>query len=296
MKIVFASGKGGTGKTTIAANLAWFLSYSGERVQYVDCDVEEPNGYLFLKPVFERSEPARVMLPIIDAERCTSCGQCGKACQFHAIVNLPGQTLLLPQMCHGCGLCILVCPERAISDGRREIGWIEKGRGIMNIPFVHGTLNVGEPMAGPLIEQVKGHALGGHTVIIDAPPGTSCPVVKTMKDADLVILVTEPTPFGLHDLRAAVIVARTLAIPVAVVVNREQTRFEQLEGYLRENGLPVLARIPDDRRIAREYSMGNLICETLPVYREHFRELVAGIGQMSTVFERGREWRIAKSL
>jgi MinD superfamily P-loop ATPase len=296
MKIVFASGKGGTGKTTIAANLAWLLAHSGQRVQYVDCDVEEPNGYLFLKPAFERSEPARVMVPLIDAERCTSCGQCGKACQFHAIVNLPGQTLLLPQMCHGCGLCTLVCPERAISDETREIGWIEKGSAILNIPFVHGMLNVGEPMAGPLIEQVKAHAIDGHIAIIDAPPGTSCPVVKTMKHADLVILVTEPTPFGLHDLRAAIIVARSLAVPVAVVVNRERTRFEQLERYLRENGLPVLVRIPDDRRIAREYSMGNLICETLPVYREHFRELVAGIGRVSTLSERGREWRIAKSL
>ena len=166
----------------------------------------------------------------------------------------------------------------------------------MNIPFVHGTLNVGEPMAGPLIEQVKAHAIPGHIVIIDAPPGTSCPVVKTMSDADLVILVTEPTPFGLHDLRAAVIVARSLAIPVAVVVNREQTRFEQLEHYLWGNRLPVLTRIPDDRQIAREYSRGNLICETLPVYQEHFMELVAGIGRMSTSFERGQEWRTAKSL
>ena len=186
-------------------------------------------------------------------------------------------------MCHGCGLCTLVCPERAISDETREIGWIEKGSAILNIPFVHGMLNVGEPMAGPLIEQVKAHAIDGHIAIIDAPPGTSCPV-------------TEPTPFGLHDLRAAIIVARSLAVPVAVVVNRERTRFEQLERYLRENGLPVLVRIPDDRRIAREYSMGNLICETLPVYREHFRELVAGIGRVSTLSERGREWRIAKSL
>ena len=293
---MFASGKGGTGKTTIAVNLAWLLAYSGRRVEYLDCDVEEPNGHLFLKPEFEKRKPARVMVPVINQDKCTSCGQCGQACQFHAIVNLPANTLLFPQMCHGCGLCVLVCPEGAICEGTREIGMIETGKGCLNIPFVHGVLNVGEPMAGPLIEQVKACGRNGCLTIIDAPPGTSCPVVKTMSDADLVILVTEPTPFGLHDLRLAVIVARGLGIPVTVVVNRDQGSFEKMETYLKQNRLPVLARFPDDRDVAREYSKGNLICETLTRHRQGFMEIIAGIGLIPNESERGQEWQRAKSL
>lgn len=296
MNIVFASGKGGTGKTTIAVNLAWMLVRSGQKVQYLDCDVEEPNGHLFLKPDFESREAARVMVPVIHQDRCTSCGKCGEACQFHAIVNLPDNTLLFPQMCHGCGLCMLVCPEKAIGEGTREIGIIETGRGILDIPFVHGVLNVGEPMAGPLIEQVKGRGKTGCHRIIDAPPGTSCPVVKTMAGADLVVLVTEPTPFGLHDLRAAVAVARSLAIPVAIIVNRENGAYEPLEEYLRKTHLPVLARMPDDRKIAEEYARGNLICEALPAYRGRFRELASAVIRMLVTRKEGEKWRTAKSL
>jgi MinD superfamily P-loop ATPase len=296
MKIVFASGKGGTGKTTIAVNLAWTLAHSGHKVQYLDCDVEEPNGHLFLNPAFEGREAARVMVPVINQDKCTSCGQCGEACQFHAIVNLPGNTLLIPQMCHGCGLCEIVCPEGAIGAGTREIGIIETGAGVLGIPFVHGVLNVGEPMAGPLIERVKGHGKSGRHTIIDAPPGTSCPVVKTMSGADLVILVTEPTPFGLHDLRAAVAVARTLAVPVAVIVNRENGTYEPLEEYLREAHLPVLARFPDDREVAESYAKGSLICEELPAYRDRFVQLMAAVKGIPTTREEGEQWQTAKSL
>lgn len=296
MKIVFASGKGGTGKTTIAVNLAWTLASSGRKVEYLDCDVEEPNGHLFLNPAIERREAARVVVPIINQDKCSSCGACGEACQFHAIVNLPGNTLLFPPMCHGCGLCMLVCPENAMSEGTREIGIIETGFGVLGIPFVHGILNVGEPMAGPLIERVKAYAgIGCHT-IIDAPPGTSCPVVKTMADADLVILVTEPTPFGLHDLNAAVLVARTLDIPIAVVVNREQGEYEPLEKYLVEHHLPVLARFPDDLEVAREYSKGHLLCEALPRYRPLFIDVMIAIDRFFNEIERGLNCQMSKSL
>ncbi len=296
MKIVFASGKGGTGKTTVAVNLACTLAGLGQKVQYLDCDVEEPNGHLFLKPAFQIRENARVMVPVIDQSSCTSCGKCGEVCQFHSIVNFPDNTLLFPQMCHGCGLCALVCPQKAISEGTRDIGIIEKGRSFFDIPFVHGVLNVGEPMAGPLIEQVKGHGDLDCLMIIDAPPGTSCPVVKTMNGADFGVLVTEPTPFGLHDLRTAVAVARSLVVPVGIVVNRGTSPYEPLERYLLEAHLPVLTRIPDDRKIAEEYAKGNLICDTLPTYRVYFTQLFENMARTLNRQKKGEQWRTARSL
>lgn len=297
MKIAFASGKGGTGKTTIAVNLAWFLAHSDQPVQYLDCDVEEPNGHIFLNPRIERRERASVMVPVIDQGRCVSCGKCGEVCEFSAIVNFPSNTLLIPPMCHGCGLCALVCPTNAISEGGREIGLIETGTASNGIYFVHGILDVGEPMANPLIEQVK--ARGAHLglQIIDAPPGTSCPVVKTIFDADLVVLVTEPTPFGLHDLKIAASVASNLGVPRGVVINREQEAvFEPLERYLEEQSFPVLARFPEDREIAKTYAEGKLICEALPLYRVKFRALTAGIGEILQSLGENKEWQISVSL
>lgn len=296
MKIAFASGKGGTGKTTIAVNLAWFLAHLDKRVQYLDCDVEEPNGHLFLKPQIEGRDRALVMVPIINQEQCVSCGKCGEACQFSAIVNFPSNTLLIQSMCHGCGLCMLVCPSGALSEGTREIGFIETGSTAKDISFVHGVLNVGEPMANPLIEQVKARGAASRTQIIDAPPGTSCPVVKTISDADLVVLVTEPTPFGLHDLKMAVAVASSLGVPVGIVINREQGTFDPLEEYLEDQSLPVLARFPEDREIARAYSEGFLVCEALPVYREKFMELMTGIDRILQGYGEKKEWQISASL
>lgn len=296
MKIAFASGKGGTGKTTIAVNLAWFLAHADQRVQYLDCDVEEPNGHIFLKPKIERHEPAVVMVPIIDQERCVSCAKCGEACQFSAIVNFPSNTLLIPPMCHGCGLCLLVCPAGALSEGTREIGFIETGTAMKGISFVHGVLNVGEPMANPLIEQVKARGADVDIQIIDAPPGTSCPVVKTLSDCDLVVMVTEPTPFGLHDLKIAVSVASQLGVPVGIVVNRERGVFEPLEEYLKAHSLPVLARFPEDREIARAYSEGLLLCEELPLHRGKFEALAAGIGRILKIYGEKKEWQMSASL
>jgi MinD superfamily P-loop ATPase len=296
MRIAFASGKGGTGKTTIAVNLAWFLTHQGQPVQYLDCDVEEPNGHIFLKPRIEQQERASVMVPIIDQGRCVSCAKCGEVCQFSAIVNLPSNTLLIPPMCHGCGLCTLVCPTNAISEGTREIGLIETGKTADAISFVHGILNIGEPMANPLIEQVKARGVASHTQIIDAPPGTSCPVVKTIWDSDLVVMVTEPTPFGLHDLKIAVSVASNLGVPVGIVVNREHGTFEPLERYLETQRLPVLARFPEDRKIARSYSEGLLICEALPMYREKFKALTAGIGEILKDQGESEGWQISANL
>ncbi|HOV89093.1 MAG TPA: ATP-binding protein [Syntrophorhabdaceae bacterium] len=280
MRIVFASGKGGTGKTTIAVNFAFFLAYSQQKVQYLDCDVEEPNGHIFLKPKIDERLPVKVMIPVINQEVCTYCGECSRHCQFNALVTLPNNVLLFPELCHGCGLCLRICPACAITEGEREIGYIEKGMALMGIEFVSGLLNIGEPMAGPVIQQVKHHYNNDCVQIIDAPPGTSCPVVKTIIDADCVVMVTEPTPFALHDLKIAVSVAQTLGKQIGILINRENGEFKPLKEYLLENNLPVLATIPEDREIARVYSEGSLLMERLPLYKYNFIELSENIKKL----------------
>jgi MinD superfamily P-loop ATPase len=280
MRIALASGKGGTGKTTVAVNLAYYLAYSRQQVQYLDCDVEEPNGHIFLKPEIDAVRPAKVMMPIIDMKKCTSCGECSKNCQFHALAVLPGDTLIFPELCHSCGLCTRICPENAIEEGEREVGIVESGTGVLGIDFVHGILNVGEPMAVPLIREVKKHYKEDRIQIIDAPPGTSCPVVKTISDVDAVLLVTEPTPFGLHDLMIAVSVAKKLCKPIGVVINREMGGFDPLARYLSENKLPVLMTLPEDREIARRNAVGEMIFESLPAYRDNFMEFSSNVGKL----------------
>lgn len=270
MKVAIASGKGGTGKTTIAVNLAWFLADKGHKVQYIDCDVEEPNGHFFLSPDIAQTIPAFVMLPVIDQSKCTSCGECSGKCQFNAIVRLPGNTLIFPELCHGCGFCLHVCPTRVISEDQRQIGVVETGMGWGGVLFAHGVLNVGEPMPNPLIRQVKKQGLTDHIQIIDAPPGTSCPFVEAISDADIVILVTEPTPFGLHDLSISVDVAQARGKSVQIVINRENGLFAPLEAYLEEKKLKVLSRLPEDRRIAEVYSDGDMLLESLPEYGAYF--------------------------
>lgn len=280
MNIVFASGKGGTGKTTVASNFAWFLAKSKQRVQYLDCDVEEPNGHLFLKPVLDIREDCTIPVPAIAEQLCTFCGTCGEKCQYHAIVNLPRSTLVFPEMCHGCGVCSLVCPEGAVSESSRPVGIVEQGRGQLGIEFVHGLLNVGEPMAVPLIRAVKAKARSGHVRVIDAPPGTSCPVVATMTGAHLVVLVTEPTPFGLHDLRIAVSVARNMGLPVGVVINRNEGTYAPLIDYLAEERLSTLAVIPEQREIAETCSRGELMYDALPESRDYFTTIAMNIGKL----------------
>ncbi|MDD3846228.1 MAG: ATP-binding protein [Syntrophorhabdaceae bacterium] len=280
MNITMASGKGGTGKTTVAVNFAWLLASAGQRVQYLDCDVEEPNGHIFLKPSITESAPSKVMVPVVDQEKCTSCGECGLKCQFHAIVNLPGDTLIFPGLCHSCGLCSSVCPTGAITEGDREIGIIGKGSGTKRIDFIHGVLNVGEAMAVPLIKKVKNGRKDPYVHIIDAPPGTSCPVVATLKGSDAVIMVTEPTPFGLHDLKIAIDVARLLNIPTGVVINRDQGGYQPLSDYLEAAGIPILAVIPEDADIARHYSQGGIILESLPHYIDVYETLAANLEKL----------------
>jgi len=281
MIITVASGKGGTGKTTVAVSLALSLlednSSPAGKPLYLDCDVEEPNAALFLKPVFEQREEVGILIPEIDFNKCTYCGRCAEVCQYHAIAVVAQKVLVFPELCHGCGSCTLNCPEGAIHEVLNVTGVIEMGRA-GPLDFGQGVMNVGEAMAVPIIRQLKRKAIppdtAGQVAILDASPGTSCPVVESMRGADFVLLVTEPTPFGLHDLRLAVEVARDeLGLPVGVVVNRDGVGDKGVDEYCVAENIPILMRIPLDRRIAEAYSEGVPLVEALPEYRERFREL-----------------------
>ena len=278
MRIAIASGKGGTGKTTIATNLALTLSQDAKRVRYLDCDVEEPNGHIFLKPRIQRTKTVAIPVPQVDLERCTGCGQCGQICEFSAIVCINKKILTFPELCHGCGGCTLVCAEKAISEMPREVGVVEEGDRD-GIEFVHGRLSIGEAMAPPLIREVKRSLPGEGVAIIDAPPGTSCPVIEAIKGVDFVLLVTEPTPFGLHDLRLAVEVVRALRIPLAVFLNRCDLGDAEMRRFCEGEEIAILSEIPEDRRIALAYSRGEMAVRVIPEYRKIFRSLFESIGQ-----------------
>ena len=255
--VAIASGKGGTGKTTVAVHLAAILAEQGLAVQYIDCDVEEPNGHLFLKPTIECAEEAGILVPVIDKHRCTACGKCGKACEYNAIAVLK-TAMVFPELCHGCGGCLLVCPAWAIQEQPRTIGVVETGRS-GKISFAQGRLHVGEPMPPPLIRAVKRTRQADAVTILDAPPGTSCPVVATVRDADFVVLVTEPTPFGLNDLRLAVELMQQLKRAFGVVINRAGIGDDTVREFCHAENMPVLAEIPDDRRVAEAYSRGAMM-------------------------------------
>lgn len=272
MRIAIASGKGGAGKTTISSNLAFTEAKRGKKVVYVDCDVEEPNGHLFLKPDIISTRPVGMMVPSVDKDRCNHCGLCGQICEFSAIVCLGSETLVFPEMCHSCGGCWLVCPENAISQVLREMGQVEIGRA-GSIDFLQGILNIGEAMSPPVIRAVKKAAPEAEIQIFDAPPGTSCPVIETIRDCDYVILVTEPTPFGLNDLTLAVEMVRALKNPFGVIINRADLGYSDVQDYCRRQHIPVLAEFPDDRRAAEAYSQGQLISEVIPEFGDLFSAL-----------------------
>lgn len=272
MRISIASGKGGTGKTTIATNLALAL----EDVQYIDADVEEPNGHLFLKPRIEERISVGIPVPRVDMSLCTHCGMCADICEYHAIVVIKDKLLTFPELCHGCGGCSYICPADAITEVDREIGVIEKGMA-GQIEFVHARLNVGEPMAPPLIRKEKTFIHNAKPAIIDAPPGTSCPVVESVKETDFCALVTEPTPFGLNDLRLAVEMVRTLEIPLGVIVNMADIGDRAVWEYCQKEAVPVLMEIPFDRKIAELYSKGIPLTSALPEYKDLFVQLFHNI-------------------
>lgn len=276
MKIAVASGKGGTGKTTIATALAALAARQGSRVAYLDCDVEEPNGHLFLHPQIAREEPIGKPIPVVDTDRCTHCGRCSQICRFGAIVCVGEQTLVFEELCHACGGCLLVCPAGAIREETKVIGTLRTGAAGA-VEFVGGELNVGEAMSPPAIHAVKEAAPEVDLIIFDCPPGTSCPVIESVRGCDFLLLVTEPTPFGLHDLKLAVEMARALRLPFGVVINRADIGDRQVWEYCQRQRVTILAEIPDDRAVAEAYSRGDLAALGVPAVSQRIVELLEAI-------------------
>ncbi len=273
VRLAIASGKGGTGKTTIATNLAMRLAHHGQEVVYVDCDVEAPNGHLFLKPDEVREYPVNRLVPQVSQERCQHCGDCGRICRYNAILCLAERTLIYDELCHSCGGCVRVCPTRAITEIPHFVGVVRIGIA-GKVQFVSGTLKVSEASSPPVIRAALQAMPPSDWVILDAPPGAACSVVETLRDCDYVLLVSEPTPFGLHDLQIALELAKTLAVPCGVVVNRAYSSMAELRELCGQAQVPVLGEIPDDLAIARAYSRGQRIIDVVPGLHRTFDHLL----------------------
>lgn len=283
MILTVASGKGGTGKTTVAASLA---TVWGHPVLAVDMDVEEPNLQLFLRPETVSTEPAFMAVPVLDPGRCKLCGACAELCQFKAISVMGTNLILFPDQCHGCGGCMRICPEQALSQGQRELGSVELGFTLSGIPCLTGRLRIGEAMSPPLMTKVRQrmHAIadkGALDIIIDAPPGVSCPAMTAVMDADVILLVTEPTPFGLHDFRLAWQAFLPLGKPMAVVINRAGLGDDGIQRFCREKALAILAEIPFRRDIAEHYARGGVLAELDGEMAAVFEDLAAQLGRMA---------------
>ncbi|MHB8105340.1 MAG: ATP-binding protein [Dehalococcoidales bacterium] len=284
MIISVASGKGGTGKTLVSTSLALSLKDKC-RVQLLDCDVEEPNDHIFLRPVITGSEAVFIPIPSVDEGKCTHCGKCAEVCAYHALVVLPKNVLIFPHLCHGCGACSYLCPEQAITEEGKEIGVIESGHAD-GISFIQGELNVGEVMPVPIIRKLKERVNHEGVSIIDVSPGTSCPVVESIKGSDFCLLVTEPTPFGLNDLILAVETVKKLGVPCGVVINRAGAGNGKVEEYCGKENIPLLLTIPLDKEIARLYSRGITLVEGMPQWKAKFTGLYDRIQEL--VDERSR--------
>lgn len=274
MKIAVASGKGGTGKTLVAVNLA--LSVKADQV--IDCDVEEPNVHIFLKPLETYTYDVELMVPHIDETKCTYCRRCAEFCQFNALFIAGETALVFPELCHSCEGCKLVCPVKAITEKKRSIGKVYLGKtSVEGLDIVYGELNIGEPLAVPVISSAKKQINEEGLVIIDSPPGSACPVVESIHGADFCIMVTEPTPFGLHDLEIASQVVSQIGIPLGVVVNFAGIGDRGVYEFCAKNNIPVLLEIPFNRRIAELYSRGIAFTEEMPEWRVRFQGLLSDI-------------------
>ncbi|RPJ51116.1 MAG: (4Fe-4S)-binding protein [Acidobacteria bacterium] len=247
-----------------------------EAVALLDCDVEEPNCHIFLAPTVERSEAIGVLVPVVDPDRCLACGSCSRFCQYHAIAGLDTGPLIFPELCHSCGGCVRVCPTGALSETTREIGVVEEGWA-GRVRVIQGRLRITEASSPPLIRAVKKRGPVDGITLIDCPPGTSCPVIAALRGVDFAILVTEPTPFGLHDLRLAVGMVRTLNIPFGVVVNRTQDGNRSIRDYCETERIPILLEIPDSRQVAEAYSRGQSVLTALPGLRSELDRLYRNI-------------------
>ena len=268
MIITVASGKGGTGKTTVAVNMALSL----ENVQLLDCDVEEPNSHILLHPEISETEPVYTKVPVISEKLCDYCGKCSKFCAYNALFVAPKTVMVFPELCHSCGGCSLVCPKNAITEKERQIGVIKKGEA-KGVEIVYGELNVGEAMAVPLIRAVKNQMKNNKNVVIDAPPGTACSLVASVHKTDYCILVAEPTPFGLHDLKITVQVLKDLGVPMGVVINRAGLGDRKVYEYCEKENIPVLLEIPFSKKIAELYSCGVPFVAEMPEWKEKFLEI-----------------------
>ncbi len=275
MNIAISSGKGGTGKTFISTNIASVLAQKGEKMRYLDCDVEEPNGHLFLKPEIYKEEDVTLIAPCgANEEKCIKCGKCAEACHYNAIAIVKDKILFFNELCHVCGGCKIVCPVDAIVEKERKIGNIRHGKS-GTIDFHYALLETAEGGMSPrLVKKVK-ECAGEGINILDSSPGTACPVVETVKEADLCVLVTDPTPFGINDLKLAVDMSRDIGQEPVIVVNRAEYYNDRLKDYCRGEKLEIIGEIPDDREIAETYSTGDIVVEKLPQYREPFEKIAS---------------------
>lgn len=263
--VAVAAGKGGTGKTLIATSLAQALArrFPG-RVQLLDCDVEEPNAHILLRPEIEAEEAVEILVPVVDLDCCVRCGRCAEVCQNSAIAVIRQAVLTYPDLCAGCGSCAFACPHDAITETPRRVGTLYSGATPEGIRFVAGEVDVGNQKATPVTKAVKERVRADMISIIDAPPGTACPMQETVDESDFCLLVTEPTPFGLSDLGAAVETCRSLKVPCGIIINRWGSGFEGVERYCEAEGLPILARIAQDRAVAEAYSRGETLLSAQP--------------------------------
>jgi MinD superfamily P-loop ATPase len=273
MKLAIASGKGGTGKTMVATSLAASLApfYS---INFLDCDVEAPNAHLFLKPEFFHTSPAVINVPTIISELCDACGVCVQVCQYHALAMIANQVLVFPQLCHGCGSCAQNCPALAIIEEEKIIGGLYQGITAIGIKHDMGMLTVSEPMPTPIIHQLKRMAdKQAEITILDSPPGASCAVVATIYDADYVLLVTESTPFGLHDLKQMLGILEQTGTPAGIIINRDGIGDNRVENFINHTSYPILMKIPYQNEIAAGLASGKLLTEIFPTYMAQFRRL-----------------------
>lgn len=277
MIVSVASGKGGTGKTTVAVSLA----IAAAPVALVDADVEEPNSNILLRAEHSTVKKASLPFPVVDMKKCDFCEKCSDFCAYNAIVVLRGlKVFAVPEICKSCGGCVLVCPQKAITEQPRDIGYIKFGERL-GVRLIEGELNIGESSATPLIRMLRHYFPENYDVVIDSPPGAAHPMVESVRHADFVILVTEPTPFGLHDLREAMVIIKTLGKRAGIVINRADIGTDEVKQFARKNDLPVLMEIPFDEEIARNYSMGRAPAEFSPQWREKFRQLWFKIKEMA---------------